>query len=148
MKTVLSLVAGAALGVVHVVLTGILIAQAKAQRGGAVLNLNNEVVRVQEPAPPVLFSILVAALCGLVITALIFVNCIRTASARIALRAGYLAVAVAAIAYGFANMKVPPEGFTPGPSGWVIQGGTTTVLILAAMVAAVTLVSNRTKAAK
>lgn len=148
MKTVLSLVAGAALGVVYVVLTGILIAQAKARRGGAVLNLNNEVVRVQEPAPPVFFSILVAALCGLVIIALICVNRIRTASARIALRAGYLAVAVAAIAYGFANMKVPAEGFDPGPSGWIIEGGTTTVLILAAMVAAVTLVYNRTKAAK
>lgn len=119
---------GVAVGVAYVLLAGIITIQIAAARGGAVINLNNEVIAVEPPSTP-LVQWLASALLGALTFYLVSMKSRRrTAPIRAAISIGFIMSTLVLFVWSLsiADRAVPgtSSAATPlGWEGWLQEGG-------------------------
>lgn len=134
-------VGGCLTSVVYMAVVGILSVQATATRGGAVLNLNNIVVGVQDPKIPALQ--MTAIMCMGVLTAYIVAYAPRNFSlpVRLAVSTSFVVSSGVLLIINFSSgpgrdpLQSVADGTMPGIKGWLLKASNeSSVHLLVALV--------------
>ncbi|MGO2052351.1 hypothetical protein CQ010_04835 [Arthrobacter sp. MYb211] len=126
-KTVKFVVSGVAIALIYVLTLGVLTAQAIGLRGGAVLNLNNELVGVQDPSVPYLQIVAVMGVGLLAAYAVWYAPRRLPTSNQLALTIGFFSTSVALVVYSYAfiergnPMQSIATGELEGWEGWLLK---------------------------
>lgn len=118
-------VAGAALGALLVLVVGVLSIQVIAQESGAVVDLENTIVAIDEPRLPVLPLAGIAVLSAAALGALWAAPRGDDGRGRTALPAAFALATATLVVVGGASAASPtplPDGLTPGWRGWLEHG--------------------------
>lgn len=146
MKAAIWFVVGLVEAVVFTIAVGLLSVQVSGALSGAVYDLNSTVVAVANPSVPLLQYLAIAVLSLLVLYSVTIGSARLLRAARIGLKAGVTAGLLALTVWSFVLRSAwiagnaREQGVPTGWDGWVLLGGSSSVVHLLALVAIIVLV--------
>lgn len=146
MKAAIWFVVGLIEALVFTIAVGLLSVQVSGALSGAVYDLNNTVVAVANPSMPLLQYVAIAVLSLLVLYTVTFGNAALSRSARLGLTAGVGVGLLTLTVWSFVlrtaliGGTAREQGIPTGWDGWVLLGGSSSVVHLLVLVATIAFV--------
>lgn len=146
MKAAIWFVVGLIEALVFTIAVGLLSVQVSGALSGAVYDLNNTVVAVANPTLPLLQYVAIAVLSLLVLYTVTFGNAALSRSGRLGLTAGVGVGLLALTVWSFVlrsaliGGNAREQGIPTGWDGWVLHGGSSSVVHLLVLVAIIAFV--------